>query len=231
MTALRWAVFSCVLAATSVAGAQPQDTRPLFFATGTVGLGDCGGGYCRHHIDGDGGDNQADTGPFLGFGAGFFIRPIPYFAGGVFLHYQLMGAEDENPDRFGEVARYFLANLALRGILPIDAIDLFAELSFGYAWWGYAHDRDGGRTDDVTFDGIDVMLGLGLDYALSEQWAIGGIFRFGWPSFSDRCVERIEPGEQRLDCDSWEVLEPDERDDAPAQLWYLGFTGSFRFGG
>lgn len=209
---------------------QAQRQYPLFFATGTLGFGDCGGGYCRHFIDGNGRD-EADTGPFFGLGAGFFIRPIPYFAGGVYLHYQMMGADDENRDRFDESAAYFLANLAIRGILPIDKIDLFAELGLGYGWWGYAYNRDGDRSDEITYDGLDLMLGLGLDYALTDQWAIGGIFRFGFPSWSSRCRERLEPGSSDLDCGDWDVLDVEERDEAPESLWYLGFTGSFRFGG
>src|SRR5687768_7644638 len=80
----------------------------LFFVTATAGLGDCAGTLCS--------DDEADTGPLLGVGGGFFVRPIPWLAGGAELHYNLMSASDRDRNRHDELAEFALASLAVRGI-------------------------------------------------------------------------------------------------------------------
>jgi hypothetical protein len=193
----------------------------LFLATATLGLGDCNELLC--------GASEANTAPSLGMGAGFFIRPIPYFAGGAELHYNLMSADDEDRNREGEVGRYFLANMAVRGIVPVGIVEPWAGIGLGYAWFGYAWDKDK-KSEDLTVDGINLALSLGTDVRLGDRWTIGGMFRFAFPSWSERCKEKIEPDGTKLECQDTDSLDVAEREELPDRLWYLGVTGRFELG-
>lgn len=201
------------------AGAQETGLqRRLFFVTGTLGIGDCSGTLC--------GSSEADTGPSLGVGGGFFVRPIPYFAAGAELHYNLMTADDEDPNRRDEVARTYLANLVVRGILPIGIAEPWAGLGFGYSWFGYAWEKEK-KDEDLTVDGIDVALALGVDFRVAQRWAVGATMRFAFPSWGERCTRKIEPAEVKTECRDVDSLEPEDRDELPDDVWYVGVTGRF----
>lgn len=220
-------VFSLLCTAESASAQARSAARPrLFFANATLGLGDCTGTLCSR------GDDRADTGPLPGLGIGVFFRPIPYFAAGFELHHQWMSAEDGHADRFNESARDLVANLALRGILPLGAVEPWIGVGLGYAWWGYAWEKDK-KDESVSVDGIDLAFSLGVDVAVAPHWAVGGMFRFALPSWGTRCRDSfdIRDGRLKTTCEDVDALDAPARDELPDSLWYLGATVRFDFGG
>ena len=209
------------------ARAQQQTRRPdrLFFATATLGIGDCD--------DVDCGPLEANTGPLPGIGAGIYVRPIPYFAAGVDLHFNWMTADDPDRDREHEGSRYYLLNFALRGIIPLGDVEPWGGVGFGFAGWGYSYDRPD-RDDDRTLTGVDLAMSMGVDVSVADRWWIGGMFRLAFPLWDERCRERIdyragEPDRVELDCRNVDSLDPDEQHDMTDLLWYLGVTGRVDF--
>lgn len=187
----------------------------------TLGIGDCDGTLC--------GPNEADTGPSFGTGGGVYVRPIPYFAAGFDLHWQLMGADDRDFDRTGEIANYFLLNLALRGIIPIEGrVEPWGGIGFGYAHWGYDWDEDR-DSEDLTFNGINFALSTGADVRLVDRWWLGGMVRFAFPDWGERCRDRIRPDRVEEECRDVDTLDADERAELPDFLWYLGVNGRVDF--
>ncbi len=200
---------------------QPSSDRPLFYASLTLGLGDCDQRLC--------GDQEGRTSPFLGAGAKFLIRPIPYFAAGAELHHNWMLADDRDQNREGEIASYFLANLVVRGILPLDRFEPWAGFGFGYGWWGYSWDKDN-KDEDVTVDGLNFAFQGGADYWLTEAFTLGAEMRISLPSWSDRCKEKIEVDKTKLECRDFDSLDQDDQDELPNLLWYFGATVGLGFG-
>ncbi len=212
-----------LVASLSAASARAQTTSraarrvSLFFATATLGLGDCGHGLCR---------GDARTGPSFGLGGGFFVRPVPYFAAGVELRQNWMSADDVHADRAGEGARYFLADIALRGIVPLGVVEPWAGIAFGYGYFGYSWQKDK-KDEDVTVDGTNFEIGLGVDVRVADRISVGGTFRFALPAWSDRCRHKIEVDRIDTTCTDVDLLDPADRAELPDQLWYLGVTGRF----
>lgn len=201
-------------AQTNGAGARRTS---LFFATATLGLGDCGHGLCR---------DDARTGPSFGLGGGFFVRPIPYLAVGLELRYVSIAADDVHADRNAEAARYFLADIALRGVLPLGIVEPWAGVAFGYGYFGYFWQKDK-KDEDVTVDGTNVELGLGVDVRVADRVSIGATFRFALPDWANQCRSKIEVDRIDTRCTDVDLLDPEDRDALPDQLWYLGLVGRF----
>lgn len=211
----------CLSSASKAQTFKPNADRPLFHGSLTLGFGDCDQRMC--------GDLEADTSPLIGVGGRFLVRPIPYFAGGVELHHNWIAADDRDADRFDEVASYFLANLVVRGILPIGRLEPWGGFGFGYSWWGYAwSEKD--KEEDLTVDGINFALQSGLDYWISDAFSIGGEMRLSFPSWSERCKEETKPNETKLECRDFDTLDPPDQDELPNLLWYVGVTAGLGFG-
>lgn len=212
---------AAVCSGASAQTSTSKQDRPLFYAAVTLGLGDCDERLCS--------DAEARTTPFLGTGATFLLRPIPYFAGGVELHHNWILADDEDLEREAEVASYFLANLVARGILPLGQFEPWAGAGFGYGWFGYGWDKKN-KHEDVTVDGINFSFLLGANYWIDESWTVGGMFRATLPSWSDRCKESIDGDKTKLECRSFDSLDQEDRDELPDLLWYFGATLGLAFG-
>ena len=214
----------------AAAGASAQARRPaapgLFFANATLGIGDCAGTLC-----GPGNDN-ASTAPLPGIGIGVYVRPIPYFAAGLELHHQWMSAEDGRSDRFSEGATDVIANLALRGILPLGIVEPWIGVGLGYAWWRYAWEKDK-KVESLSIDGTNFAFSLGVDVNVAPHWSVGGMFRYALPSWGTRCKESIDisDGKLKRECKDVDALDAEDRAELPDSLWYLGATVRFEFGG
>lgn len=225
--ALVTAACSLLLVAQGASAQARAAARPgLFFANATLGVGDCTGRLCER------GNDRADTAPLPGLGVGVFVRPIPYFAAGFELHHQWMSAEDGHADRFAESARDLVANIAVRGILPLGAVEPWLGVGFGYAWWGYSWEKDK-KDESVTVDGTNLAFSLGVDVTVAPHWAVGGMLRFALPSWGTRCSESfdITNGRLRRTCEDVDALDAADRDELPTSLWYFGATARFDFGG
>jgi hypothetical protein len=229
-TYLSHAVFAGTIAALLAIALAPHPASAqrrgrehgLFFVTATAGFGDCDDEFC----DNDG----ADTSPLPGFGGGFYIRPIPYFAAGVDLHLNFMDADHRDDRHDDELARDWLANAAVRGIIPIGRVEPWMGASFGFAGWGYAWtDRDRNRDRDETLTGPNFAFGGGVDIRITDQFALGGMTRFAFPFWTEYCTERDDPDRHDVDCRDFDDLDPDEEDAATDMLWYVGMTGRFEF--
>lgn len=215
-------IFTSVLLFTLALAASPAEAQrspgwdkpSLFFVTGTLGFGDCGGYDCDFE--------EANTGPLFGFGAGFYVRPIPFFAAGVDMHFNLMGAEDRRDGRQDEIANYWLFNVAARGIIPLGRVEPWGGVGFGFAGWNYFYSEDWDRHRGLR--GLDFAFSAGVDIALTDQFWLGGMFRFAIPSWNDRCdLER----DGRWDCRDVDSLDLDDQHRLPDGLWYVGVTGRF----
>lgn len=213
-----------VLLSSGVTHAQVMKTsneRPLFYGSLTLGFGDCDQRVC--------GDDEARTSPFIGAGGKFLIRPIPYFAAGVELHHNWMLADDRDQNRVDEVANYFLANVIVRGILPLDRFEPWAGLGLGYGWWGYSWDKDK-KNENTTVDGVNFAFQGGADYWVSDSLTLGAEMRLSLPSWSERCTEKIEVDKAKLECRDFDSLDPEDQDELPNLLWYFGATVGLGFG-
>lgn len=218
--------FIATLAATSLtlalllapAAAEAQrrpgyEVPSLFFLTLTGGLGDCAGYDCDFE--------EADTGPLFGFGAGFYVRPIAYFAAGIDAHLNFMTADDRDDRRVDEIANYWLFNFAARGILPLGRVEPWGGVGFGFTGWNYYWVRDGRERQD-SLSGLDFAFALGLDVALNDHFWVGGTFRYAFPFWNDAC-DVDDSGRER--CEPVDNLDVDEQHELPDGLWYFGVTG------
>jgi hypothetical protein len=230
ITALFCAVSVWLVAATASAQGtgQSRAEKRLFFVTATVGFGDCNDTDCGGP-EVDGSPSDRETSPSFGTGAGIYVRPIPYFAAGLDLHYNFMAADHFGGGRTDEHASYWLANLAVRGIIPVGIAELWGGLGLGLAGWSFGWTRDGDEDEDIDLSGWDLALSLGADFRVADRWWIGGMFRFAFPFWGERCRERVEPGRTDLECRDWEQLDPDDQEELTDLLWYTGFTGRFDF--
>jgi hypothetical protein len=200
-------------------GADAQQRRgfedpSLLFVTATTGLGDCAGYDCDVE--------EANTGPLFGFGAGFYVRPIAFFAAGIDSHFNLIAADDRDDNRIDEIGHYWLFNLAARGIIPLGRVEPWGGVGFGFAGWNYYWTRPDGRDEARGLSGVDFAFSFGADVALTDQFWLGGMFRFAIPFWNDSC--RLHD-DGRDDCRSVDQLDVDDQHRLPDGLWYFGVTG------
>ena len=207
--------FATLLAARAEAQRRPGYEDPsVLFITATTGLGDCAGYDCDV--------NEADTGPLFGFGAGFYVRPIAFFAAGVDSHFNLIAADDRDDNRLEEVAHYWLFNLAARGIIPLGRVEPWGGVGFGFTGWNYYWTRNDGRDEARGLTGVDFAFSFGADVALTDQFWLGGMFRFAIPFWNDWC--RLHD-DGRETCEPVDNLDVEDQHRLPDGLWYFGVTG------
>jgi len=218
-----------VIAASAAAPAAAQNAAPnaaqqrLFFGTLALGIGDCNDVLC--------GPAEANTGPFFGVGAGIYIRPLPWLAAGFDLHLNAILADDIDRDRADEGASYALANIAVRGIVPLNApVEPWAGLGFGYANFSYDwHKPKDDKSEDLSVTGSNLALAFGADVSVADRFWIGGALRFAFPFWTERCKEKIEPGKTDLECRDVDTLDVEDQEELPTMLWFAGVTGRVDF--
>lgn len=71
-----------------------------------------------------------------------------------------MGPEHEDRDRTGEVATYALADVAVRGIVPLGGVEPWGMLEVGSTHCSHAWDEDH-REEEVSLTGPNLGFGFG----------------------------------------------------------------------
>lgn len=189
-----------------------------FELQGSVGLTDCTDEYCE-----DGTLVFEETSPGIGLLATGWARVHPFLGIGGGVHGTFIALDEQ--DGVDATLTFLNFDAGLRAHVPLDIpLDPFAGLTFGWSFasTGYESDLDHG---DATLSGPTVAIHLGAEYAISDDVAVGGLFKYYIPFWNDYCYDSDQLGD---DCE-----EPDDvfDDDDLPNVWYFGATISWRSGG
>ena len=174
-----------------------------------VGLTDCTDEYCE-----DGTIVFDETSPGLGVLGAAWVRVHPLLQLGLSGHVSYVATDE--PRGVDTTLRYASLDGGVRVQPPLELpVNLFGGLTFGWSFFDtfFESDLDDGSG---SLSGPNVALHLGGDWPLGSSFALGALFKYAFPFWSDYCYESDALGD---DCMDPEDAFDDE--DLP-NVWFLG---------
>ena len=87
--------------------------------------------------------------------------------------------------------------------------------------WRFGWSRDD-EDETVKLRGFNIAPSFGVDVHVKGRFWLGGMFRFAFPFWGERCRTRVEPGRTDTECRDTDALDADDQTELTDLLWYTG---------